>query len=59
MKNWKRVEFADAEIMENCQNYTCRLAAWGLSSGASVVAVLLRGCDDRRWVGFCYNFSWD
>jgi len=53
------VEFAGAKILENCQKYIYRLAARGLPPGANAVAVLLHGYDDKRWVGFCYHFSWD
>ena len=42
------MEFAGADILENYQKYTYRLAARGLPPRASAVAVLLRGCDDAR-----------
>jgi len=50
---------AGVEILENCQKYKHRLAARGLPPGASVVAVLLRGCDVMRRGWVLFQLSWD
>jgi len=47
---------AGAGILGNYQKCEYRLAARDLPPGASAVAMLLQGCDDMRWVGFCFNF---
>jgi len=47
---------AGARILGNYQKCEYRLATQDLPPSASAVAVLLRGCDDMRWVRFCFCF---
>ncbi|QCD78517.1 hypothetical protein DEO72_LG1g2152 [Vigna unguiculata] len=43
-------------ILGNYQKCEYHLAARDLPPGASAVAMLLRGCDDMRWVRFYFSF---